>query len=158
MVTKLDWLLNLDFHLLLTTFVCVYMMEIWGKSTNNGKGKTIMNFRIFRYYVEVSLDQKKWKKVIDYSEIACRSYQHLYFGKEIVQYVKVVGTYSSLNEVWALIIIDYIHLCLLIVYRHFIWYSSKPIIRKTYQELSMESSVPPQTLLLRKKKQLSLKG
>ncbi|KAJ3643693.1 hypothetical protein Zmor_026389 [Zophobas morio] len=64
------------------------------------------DLRIFRYYVEVSLDQKKWKKVIDYSEIACRSYQHLYFGKEIVQYVKVVGTYSSLNEAFHLIFFE----------------------------------------------------
>ncbi|KAJ3659679.1 hypothetical protein Zmor_011354 [Zophobas morio] len=57
------------------------------------------NLRTFRYYVEVSTDQKEWKKVIDYSNFGCRSYQHLYFEKEVVQYVKVVGTYSSLNEI-----------------------------------------------------------
>ncbi|KAJ3643692.1 hypothetical protein Zmor_026389 [Zophobas morio] len=96
----------------------------WTQTTNGDKTGLIIKFgfpfvinyirmclydgdlRTFRYYVEVSLDQKTWKKVIDYSELACRSYQHLYFEREIVQYVKVVGTYSSLNELFHLIFFE----------------------------------------------------
>ncbi|KAJ3643694.1 hypothetical protein Zmor_026390 [Zophobas morio] len=64
------------------------------------------DLRTYRYYVEVSVDQKKWKKVIDYSELGCRSYQDLYFEKKVVQYVKIIGTLNSANTAFHLIFFE----------------------------------------------------
>jgi BTB/POZ domain-containing protein 9 len=55
--------------------------------------------RYYSYYIEVSLDQEKWKKVVDYSSYPCRSLQDLYFKEEIAQYVRIVGTHNSANSV-----------------------------------------------------------
>ncbi|KAJ3643698.1 hypothetical protein Zmor_026394 [Zophobas morio] len=51
--------------------------------------------RFYQYYIEVSTDQKNWKKVIDHRQYACRSVQNLYFEKVIAQYIRVVGTHNS---------------------------------------------------------------
>ncbi|KAJ3643690.1 hypothetical protein Zmor_026387 [Zophobas morio] len=64
------------------------------------------DLRTYRYYVEVSVDQKKWKKVIDYSELGCRSYQDLYFENKVVQYVRVIGTFNSVNKFFHLIFFE----------------------------------------------------
>jgi BTB/POZ domain-containing protein 9 len=55
--------------------------------------------RYYSYYIEVSLDQENWKKVVDYSSYPCRSLQDLYFKEEIAQYVRIVGTHNSANRV-----------------------------------------------------------
>ncbi|RZC34490.1 BACK, BTB, and/or F5 F8 type C domain containing protein, partial [Asbolus verrucosus] len=51
--------------------------------------------RYYSYYIEVSTDQKKWKKVIDYRHHACRSLQHLYFDPEVAQYIRILGTRNT---------------------------------------------------------------
>jgi BTB/POZ domain-containing protein 9 len=53
----------------------------------------------YYFYIEVSLNQEKWKKVVNYSSYPCRSLQDLYFKEEIAQYVRIVGTHSSANSV-----------------------------------------------------------
>jgi BTB/POZ domain-containing protein 9 len=62
--------------------------------------------RYYSYYVEVSIDQKKWKKIVDYSQYACRSHQELYFDKQIVQYVRIVGTHNTANPAFHLIFVE----------------------------------------------------
>ena len=59
----------------------------------------------FSYYVEVSLDNNDWTKVIDYSNIVCRSWQNLYFDLVSVKYIRVIGTKldGTIND----IIIDF---------------------------------------------------
>ncbi|RZC41762.1 F5 F8 type C domain containing protein [Asbolus verrucosus] len=72
----------------------IYMM-LWDKE-----------MRYYCYYVEVSLDQRKWKKVIDYSHSSCRSYQNLFLEEEIVQYIRVVGTHNTANNEFHLIFLE----------------------------------------------------
>jgi hypothetical protein len=62
------------------------------------------DLRYNSYYIEVSLDQEKWKKVVDYSSYSCRSIQDLYFKEEIAQYVRIVGTHNSANRVCLLFV------------------------------------------------------
>lgn len=55
--------------------------------------------RSYAYYIEVSVDQKDWVRVIDHSNYFCRSWQNLYFEPRVVQYIKVVGTSNTVNKV-----------------------------------------------------------
>jgi BTB/POZ domain-containing protein 9 len=54
-----------------------------------------LDLRDYSYYVEVSVDQKIWTKVIDHSQLPCRSWQYLYFPSRIVRYIRVVGTKNT---------------------------------------------------------------
>ncbi|CAH1379430.1 unnamed protein product, partial [Tenebrio molitor] len=64
------------------------------------------DLRYYSYYIEVSLNQEKWKKVVDYSSYPCRSLQDLYFKEEIAQYVRIVGTHNSTNRVFHLVFFE----------------------------------------------------
>ncbi|XP_063904588.1 BTB/POZ domain-containing protein 9-like [Zophobas morio] len=54
--------------------------------------------RSYSYYISVSLDQKNWRRVIDYSRISCGSDQVLFFTQQVAQYIKIVGTQNTANE------------------------------------------------------------
>ncbi|XP_034941957.1 BTB/POZ domain-containing protein 9 [Chelonus insularis] len=56
--------------------------------------------RSYSYYIEVSIDQKDWVKVIDYSNYFCRSWQYLYFEPRVVLYIRIVGTHNTVNKVF----------------------------------------------------------
>ncbi|XP_068911771.1 BTB/POZ domain-containing protein 9-like isoform X2 [Tenebrio molitor] len=62
--------------------------------------------RYYSYYIEVSLDQEKWKTVVDYSFYPCRSIQDLYFKEEIAQFVRIVGTSNSANRYFHLVFFE----------------------------------------------------
>lgn len=49
------------------------------------------------------MDQKDWIRVIDYSQMACRSWQYLYFENRVVQYIRIVGTHNTVNKVFHLV-------------------------------------------------------
>lgn len=55
--------------------------------------------RSYSYYVEVSVNQEQWDRVVDYSTYHCRSWQFLYFPSRAVRYIKLVGTHNSVNKV-----------------------------------------------------------
>lgn len=60
----------------------------------------VYSYRAYSYYIEVSLDQESWEKVIDYRRYLCRSWQYLYFPSRAVQYIKIVGTNNTVNKVF----------------------------------------------------------
>jgi BTB/POZ domain-containing protein 9 len=62
--------------------------------------------RDYSYYIEVSVNQEIWKKVVDYSTYSCRSIQSLYFKEEIAQYVRIVGTHNTVNREFHLVFIE----------------------------------------------------
>lgn len=57
------------------------------------------DLRSYSYYLETSLDQKDWVRIIDYNGYCCRSWQHLRFENRVVQYIKIVGTHNTVNKV-----------------------------------------------------------
>lgn len=61
------------------------------------------DLRSYSYFIEVSIDQKKWTRVIDYTRFYCRSWQYLYFPTQVVQYVRVVGTNNTVNKVFHIV-------------------------------------------------------
>lgn len=54
--------------------------------------------RSYSYYIEVSLDKRKWLRVIDHTVYFCRSWQNLYFTPKRVKYIRVVGTHNTVNN------------------------------------------------------------
>lgn len=64
------------------------------------------DLRSYSYYIELSMEQKDWHRVIDYSNYACRSWQNVYFESRVTQYIKVVGTHNTVNKVFHLVSLE----------------------------------------------------
>ena len=58
------------------------------------------------YYIEVSMDQKDWVRVIDHTRYHCRVWQYLYFSAHAIQFIKVVGTHNTVNRVFHLVALE----------------------------------------------------
>jgi len=52
------------------------------------------------------MDQKDWVRVIDHSKYWCRSWQDLYFTPRVVRYIRIVGTYNTLNKVFHVVSLE----------------------------------------------------
>ncbi|TGZ74333.1 hypothetical protein CRM22_000993 [Opisthorchis felineus] len=59
--------------------------------------------RCYSYYVEVSLDQVTWHRVVDYRTYLCRSWQTLHFPTRVVHYFRITGTRNTSNRTFHLI-------------------------------------------------------
>lgn len=64
------------------------------------------DLRSYSYFIEVSIDQTDWIRVIDYSKYSCRSKQTLFFPSKVVQFIKVVGTHNTVNKVFHLVSLE----------------------------------------------------
>ncbi|XP_075233957.1 BTB (POZ) domain containing 9 isoform X3 [Lycorma delicatula] len=58
------------------------------------------DLRSYSYYIEVSMDQKDWTRIIDHTYYYCRSWQYLYFEQRVVRYIRIVGTNNTVNKVF----------------------------------------------------------
>lgn len=56
--------------------------------------------RSYQYYIEVSMDQKDWVRVVDHTRYFCRSWQFLYFEPRVIRYIRIVGTNNTVNKVF----------------------------------------------------------
>ncbi|KAE9548774.1 hypothetical protein FO519_008012 [Halicephalobus sp. NKZ332] len=54
--------------------------------------------RSFSYYIEVSMDQVDWLRVVDHTKYLCRHKQNLFFPKRVVKFIKICGTATALNN------------------------------------------------------------
>uniref|UniRef100_A0A673FV99 BTB/POZ domain-containing protein 9-like n=1 Tax=Sinocyclocheilus rhinocerous TaxID=307959 RepID=A0A673FV99_9TELE len=59
--------------------------------------------RSYSYYIEVSVDELDWVRVVDHSKFLCRSWQNLYFSPRVCRYVRIVGTHNTVNKVFHLV-------------------------------------------------------
>ena len=59
-------------------------------------------FRSYSYYIEVSMDQKDWLRVVDH----CRLWQDLYFAPRVARYIRIFGTYNTLNKVFHVVSLE----------------------------------------------------
>ncbi|KAM4694522.1 BTB/POZ domain-containing protein 9 [Discoglossus pictus] len=59
--------------------------------------------RSYSYYIEVSMDELDWIRVIDHSLFLCRSWQKLYFPARVCRYIRIVGTHNTVNKVFHLV-------------------------------------------------------
>ena len=56
---------------------------------NEYKNQINKNFssRVYSYYIEVSVDNITWTRIIDYRAYLCRSWQKLYFSPIVAKYI-----------------------------------------------------------------------
>ncbi|RNA10306.1 BTB POZ domain-containing 9 [Brachionus plicatilis] len=59
--------------------------------------------RSYSYYIEVSMNEKDWLRVVDYSDYLCRSWQNLFFKPVVARYVRVVGVRNTANRIFHLV-------------------------------------------------------
>ncbi|XP_054834143.1 BTB/POZ domain-containing protein 9 isoform X1 [Eublepharis macularius] len=59
--------------------------------------------RSYSYYIEVSMDELDWIRVIDHSKYLCRSWQKLYFPARVCRYIRIVGTHNTVNKVFHIV-------------------------------------------------------
>lgn len=62
--------------------------------------------RSYSYFVEVSVNETQWDRVVDYTEYHCRSWQFLYFPARAVQFIKLVGTHNTVNKVFHVVALE----------------------------------------------------
>lgn len=61
------------------------------------------DMRSYSYFIEVSMDDKDYERVIDHSSYLCRSWQKLHFPGRVIRYIKIVGTHNTVNRVFHLV-------------------------------------------------------
>jgi BTB/POZ domain-containing protein 9 len=54
--------------------------------------------RSYSYYIEVSMDQRDWVRVVDHSNYHCRSWQRLYFPQRVARFIRVVGKFKRKHK------------------------------------------------------------
>ncbi|XP_059501047.1 BTB/POZ domain-containing protein 9 isoform X3 [Stegostoma tigrinum] len=59
--------------------------------------------RSYSYYIEVSMDELDWIRIVDHSNYLCRSWQNLFFTPRVCRYIRVVGTHNTVNKVFHLV-------------------------------------------------------
>lgn len=62
--------------------------------------------RTYSYYIEVSVNQSNWERVVDHTKYACRSWQFFYFPARAVRYIKLVGTHNTVNKVFHVVSLE----------------------------------------------------
>lgn len=62
--------------------------------------------RSYSYFIEVSVDQRKWEKVIDHTGYHCRSWQFLYFSSRVVRYIRLVGTHCTSGDIFRVVALE----------------------------------------------------
>ncbi|XP_050426643.1 BTB/POZ domain-containing protein 9-like [Adelges cooleyi] len=53
--------------------------------------------RIFSFYVEVSMNEQDWVRIVDHSHFFCRKIQYLWFHPRIVSYIRIRRTHSTVK-------------------------------------------------------------
>ncbi|XP_077997835.1 BTB/POZ domain-containing protein 9-like [Glandiceps talaboti] len=61
------------------------------------------DMRSYSYYIEVSMDDIDWVKVVDHTNYLCRSWQTLHFPQKVISYIRVVGVHNTVNKVFHLV-------------------------------------------------------
>lgn len=56
--------------------------------------------RSYSFYIQTSTDQSNWDMVVDRRNVQLKSWQHFNFDPRPVVFIKIVGTYNSVNEIF----------------------------------------------------------
>lgn len=62
--------------------------------------------RSYSYYIEVSVNEHNWERIIDHTKYNCRSWQFLYFPSRAVRYIKLVGTHNTSNKLFHVVALE----------------------------------------------------
>uniref|UniRef100_A0A182YNJ8 BTB/POZ domain-containing protein 9 n=1 Tax=Anopheles stephensi TaxID=30069 RepID=A0A182YNJ8_ANOST len=62
--------------------------------------------RSYSYYIEVSVNQRNWERIVDHTRYYCRSWQFLYFPAQAVRFIRLVGTHNTMNNVFHVVALE----------------------------------------------------
>ncbi|XP_054759459.2 BTB/POZ domain-containing protein 9-like [Lytechinus pictus] len=65
--------------------------------------------RSYSYFIEASVDENDWIKVIDHSAFLCRSWQTLHFPARVCRYIRIIGVHNTVNKVFHLVSFEAFH-------------------------------------------------
>eukprot|EP00057_Strongylocentrotus_purpuratus_P031130 XP_783686.3 PREDICTED: BTB/POZ domain-containing protein 9 [Strongylocentrotus purpuratus] len=65
--------------------------------------------RSYSYFIEASVDENDWIKVIDHSTYQCRSWQTLHFPARVCRYIRIIGVHNTVNKVFHLVSFEAFH-------------------------------------------------
>ncbi|KAL3875116.1 hypothetical protein ACJMK2_038050 [Sinanodonta woodiana] len=71
------------------------VLLLWDKDT-----------RSYSYYLEASMDDKDYERIVDNTKYMCRSWQKLHFPSRVVRFLKIVGTHNTVNRVFHLVHVE----------------------------------------------------
>ncbi|CAJ0929536.1 unnamed protein product, partial [Mesorhabditis belari] len=58
--------------------------------------------RWYSYFIEVSMDNEDWLRLVDYREFLCRGKQNLYFERRPARFIRIVGTNCTTHNYFTL--------------------------------------------------------
>lgn len=64
------------------------------------------DLRSYSYYIEVSVTQTHWERVVDHTQYNCRSWQFLYFPAKSIKYIRLVGTHNTVNKIFHVVALE----------------------------------------------------
>ena len=59
------------------------------------------------YFIEVSMDELDWIRVIDHSQYLGRSWQTLYLPAHVSRYIQIVGTHNTVNKNFQIVALEH---------------------------------------------------
>lgn len=59
--------------------------------------------RSYSFFIESSIDQKNWDVIVDKRNAQLKSWQHMTFAARPVVYIRIVGTFNSVNEIFHIV-------------------------------------------------------
>ena len=62
--------------------------------------------RYSQYYIDISADNKSWERVVDKTAGEHRSFQDNYIGDKKVKYIRIVGTYTSVHQIFPIVEVE----------------------------------------------------
>lgn len=61
--------------------------------------------RAYKYYIEVSLNEKDRTRISDHTDDFCTSWQMIVFGARLVPHIRIVETAATVGEVCPVILL-----------------------------------------------------
>lgn len=59
--------------------------------------------RSYSFFIESSIDQKNWDVIVDKRNAQLKSWQHMTFTPRPIVYIRIVGTFNSVNEIFHIV-------------------------------------------------------
>lgn len=59
--------------------------------------------RAYSFFIESSIDQKNWDVIVDKRNAQLKSWQHMSFSPRPIVYIRIVGTFNSVNEIFHIV-------------------------------------------------------